>query len=131
MTNCSGASTGQPSKKRLKPSGQAGVKTNKRGAAKQKRKGGNVAKDFTKRKKKCRFEVVYSQVEDIAKEPVIVAEILPVDTDDSDIEVLDKGAEDELHRMLFLQAQAKVTKNRIMLEVKKKKISSINSMPPV
>jgi hypothetical protein len=121
LTNCSGAATGQPSNKRLKPSGQAGVKTKKRSAAKQKRKGGNVAKVVTTTTKKCRFEVAFSQVEGDG-DPVVVAEVVPVDTDDSDVEHLDEGALDELHRMALLREQEKESKHRILLETKERKL---------
>jgi len=119
-TNRLCAASGQSSKKRLKPSGHACVKTNDRPAAKQKRKGGDVAIVDTKGQKKRRFEVAFSEVEGDG-DPVVVAEVFPVDTDDSDVEYLPDGAlEDKLHRTALLKEQEKESKNRLMLQRKEK-----------
>ena len=120
-TNRLCAASGQSSKKRLKPSGHAGVKTNDRPAAKRKRKAGDVAKVDTKREKKRRFKVEFTEVEGDG-DPVVVAEVVPVDTDDSDVEHLHDGALDQLHRTVLLEEEKQESKNRTMLERKEKRL---------
>ena len=96
------------------------MKTNDRPAAKQKRKGGDVAIVDTKGQKKRRFEVAFSEVEGDG-DPVVVAEVFPVDTDDSDVEPLhDVAIEDALHRTALLEEQDRESKNRLLLERKER-----------
>ena len=120
-TNRLGAASGQSSKKRQKQSGHAGVKTNDRPAAKRKQKAGNVAKGVTKREKKRRFKVEFTQVEGDG-DPLVVAEVVPFDTDDSDVEHLPDRALDQLHRTVLLEEEKQESKNRTMLERKEKRL---------
>jgi len=117
-TNRLGAASGQSSKKRQKQSGHAGVKTNDRPAAKRKRKARDVAKVDTKREKKRRFKVEFCEVEGDG-DPLVVAEVVPVDTDDSDVEYLHDGA---LHRTVLLEEEEQESKNRTLLERREKRL---------
>ena len=98
------------------------MKTNDRPAAKRKRKAGDVAKVDTKREKKRRFKVYFSEVEGDG-DPVVVAEVVPVDTDDSDVEYLHDGALDQLHRTALLEEEEQESKNRTLLERNEKKLT--------